>query len=274
MNAAIVVGLALAGAVAAQRTPVESVEVRKNITYYAGEDADKYRHRLDLYLPAGRKDVPVLIFVHGGGWRTGIKEQYAQIGDAFAARGIATAVINYRLSPKVEHPGHVRDVARAFAWARQHIAEYGGRPDAIFLSGHSSGGHLVALLGSDPRYLQEAGASFGDVKGVIPISGPFVVSARAGLFGPEAALHPDLVRAASPLAHVAGGHPPFLILYGDGDAGSTRDDAEKMAAALKSGGTRAEAREIAPRNHMQMVLELVRPDDPGARAIVEFITGR
>src|SRR5258707_6202119 len=108
-----------------------AVDVRTNITYYSGEGADKYRHRLDLYLPKGKRDVPVMMFVHGGGFTVGIKDQYAFVGQVFAANGIATAVINYRLSPKTSYPGHVQDVARAFAWLRAHAAEYGGNAEKL-----------------------------------------------------------------------------------------------------------------------------------------------
>src|ERR1043165_7914575 len=94
------------------------VDVRTNLTYYSGEGADKYRHRLDLYLPKGKRDVPMMMFVHGGGFTVGIKDQYAFVGQVLAANGIATAVISYRLSPKTSYPGHVQDVARAFAWLR------------------------------------------------------------------------------------------------------------------------------------------------------------
>ena len=193
------------------------IDVRTNITYYSGEAADKYRHRLDLYLPKRRRDVPVLIFVHGGGFTVGIKDQYAFMGQVFAARGIATAVISYRLSPKTTYPGHVQDVARAFAWAHAHIAEYGGRPDKIFVAGHSAGATLAALLGTDPVYLKEAGESLDHVAGVIPISGRFTPSGRSGMFQGAVPIDPDVVRNAAAIAHVAGPHPPFLILYGDRD---------------------------------------------------------
>ena len=111
----------------------DGVDVKTNLTYYTGEGADKYRHRLDLYLPKGKRDVPVMMFVHGGGFTVGIKDQYAFVGQVFAANGIATAVISYRLSPKTSYPGHVQDVARAFVWLRAHVAEYGGKADKIFV---------------------------------------------------------------------------------------------------------------------------------------------
>ena len=248
-----------------------AVDVRTNITYYSGEGADKYRHRLDLYLPKGQRDVPVMMFVHGGGFTVGIKDQYGFMGQVFAARGIATAVISYRLSPKTTYPGHVQDVARAFAWVHAHIAEYGGRPDKIFVAGHSAGATLVALLGADPVYLKDVGESLDHVAGVIPISGSFTASARSGMFQGSMPIDPEVLRNASAIAHVAGQHPPFLILYGDKDAPRTGEDAEQMAKALKAAGTPADVHEIADHAHMDMVTGMTSPDDTGLRFVLEFI---
>src|SRR6516162_4378454 len=170
--------VASAGQIRAAERPF-AVDVRNNLTYYSGEGADKYRHRLDFYVPKGQRDVPVVLFVHGGGFTVGIKDQYGFVGDVLASRGIATAVISYRLSPKTSYPGHVQDVARAFAWVRAHAAEYGGRADRIFVSGHSAGATLVAMLGSDGAYLKEVGESLDHIAGVIPISGSFTQSSRS-----------------------------------------------------------------------------------------------
>jgi acetyl esterase/lipase len=248
-----------------------ALDVRTNITYYSGEGADKYRHRLDLYLPKGQRDVPVMMFVHGGGFTVGIKDQYAFMGQIFAARGIATAVISYRLTPKTTYPGHVQDVARAFAWMRAHIAEYGGRPDKIFIAGHSAGATLIAMLGADPAYLKEVGESLDHISGVIPISGSFTASARSGMFQGSIPIDPEVIRNASAIAHVQGPHPPFLILYGDKDLPRTGEDAQQMAKALKAAGTPADVHEIADHAHMDMVTGMTSPDDPGLRFAVEFI---
>jgi acetyl esterase/lipase len=139
--------------------PRTAVEAHTNLTYYSGEGADKYRHRLDLYVPKGKRDVPVMMFVHGGGFTVGIKDQYAFVGQVFAGYGIATAVISYRLSPKTSYPGHVQDTARAFAWLRAHVAEYGGKADKIFISGHSAGATLIGMLGSSAQLKRWASRS-------------------------------------------------------------------------------------------------------------------
>jgi acetyl esterase/lipase len=248
-----------------------AIDTHTNLTYYAGEGADKYRHRLDLYVPKGKRGEPVMMFVHGGGFTVGIKDQYAFVGQVFAAYGIATAVISYRLSPKTSYPGHVQDVARAFAWIRAHAGEYGANADKIFISGHSAGATLVAMVGSDPAYLQEIGESLDHVAGVIPISGSFTQGGRSAMFQTFPAPDPEVVQNASAINHVTGSHPPFLILYGDRDMPRTGDDAQQMAKALKDAGNSADAHEIAGHAHMDMITGVMNPSDQGLRFMLAFI---
>jgi acetyl esterase/lipase len=248
-----------------------AVDVRTNITYYSGEGADKYRNRLDLYLPKGQRDVPVMVFVHGGGFTVGIKDQYGFVGEVLASRGIATAVISYRLTPKTSYPGHVQDVARAFAWVRAHAAEYGGKADKIFVSGHSAGATLVAMLGSDPAYLKEVGESLDHIAGVIPISGSFTQSSRSAMFQGAVPVDSETLRNASAINHVAGPHPPFLILYGDKDSPRTGQDAEAMAKAMLAAGGAADVHEVADHAHMDMITGIMSPSDPGLKFILDFV---
>jgi acetyl esterase/lipase len=247
------------------------VDVRANVTYYAGEGADKYRHRLDLYLPKGQRNVPVLVFVHGGGFTVGIKDQYRFVGEVLASQGIATAVISYRLTPKTSYPGHVQDVARAFAYVRAHAAEFGGDATRIFIAGHSAGATLVAMLGADAAYLKEVGESLDHIAGVIPISGSFTQSSRSAMFQGAVPVDPETVRNASAINHVAGAHPPFLILYGDKDAARTGQDAEEMAKALRAAGCVADVHELADHAHMDTITGIMSPSDPGLKFILEFV---
>ena len=115
----------------------------------------------------------MLLFVHGGRWTTGNKNLYPGIGESLARHGVGVVICNYRLSPAVKHPAHVQDVARAFAWTQSNIASYGGKPDRLFVCGHSAGGHLVALLATDPKYLKAEKLSPSDIRGVVPISGVY-----------------------------------------------------------------------------------------------------
>ena len=138
------------------------VDTVKDVAYNDAPDADADKQTLDLYLPKGQKDFPVLFFVHGGTWKSGDRKQYPRLGEAFASRGLGTVVINYRLSPKVQHPAHIQDVAKAFAWTCANIGKYGGDADQIFCMGHSAGGHLVSLLATDESYLKAEKRSFAE----------------------------------------------------------------------------------------------------------------
>lgn len=140
------------------------------------------RHKLDLFVPqpeTGKR--PVVLFVHGGTWMIGDKNFfgiYRGVGRHLAKNGVVCVSINYRLSPLVKHPEHVKDVARAYAWVRQNIHRYGGDPDCIFLAGHSAGAHLISLLALDDGYLKNPGLghdakSVQSLKGVIAMSGVY-----------------------------------------------------------------------------------------------------
>jgi acetyl esterase/lipase len=242
------------------------VEVVKDVAYSDAKDADEVRHKLDLYLPKGQKDFPVLLFIHGGGWRNGSKNGFAKQGQLLARNGVGVVAANYRLSPKVKHPGHIMDVARAFAWTHQHIAKYGGRPDQLFVSGHSAGGHLAALLATDDRYLKAEKLARKDVKGVIPISGVFRVGGgRLGeVFGDA-----DSSREASPLTHVRADLPPFLVLYAEKEP--LGKQAEEFGRALEKGKCAVKVVSAPDRDHGSIMRKMVTQDDPVTQVVLGFI---
>ncbi len=141
-------------------------------------DADELQ-TLDVFAPREARGLPVVLMAHGGGWTIGDKNlfgRYRNVGRTLARHGVVAVMVNYRLSPKVRHPEHARDVARAFAWVRRHVREYGGDPDRIVLAGHSAGAHLVSLLAVDPSFFQDKELKLTErdraaVRGVIAISG-------------------------------------------------------------------------------------------------------
>jgi acetyl esterase/lipase len=249
------------------------VSVRKDLAYYSGEGADAVRHRLDLYLPEGKKDVPMILFIHGGAWRSGSKELYAPLARTFVQRGIGVAVANYRLSPGVQHPEHLRDVARAFAWVAAHAKEHGADPSRLYLMGHSAGAHLVALLALDPRYLQAERLTSAAVRGVIGVSGPYALgpSGFENVFGMDEAKRKD----AFPLSHVndleAKAIPPFLLQVADGDYPGLPAVARQLEGALSGRGVKVRRDEIGNRTHITIIARMAQADDPAVKQIVEFV---
>ncbi len=246
------------------------VESILDVPYYEGPDADPIKHKLDLFLPKGCKDFPVLIFVHGGAWVTGDRNLYGSFGKTFAKNGIGTVVISYRLTPKVQHPGHIEDVARAFAWTHKNIGKYGGRADQIFVTGQSAGGHLTALLATNEIYLAAQGLSLKDIKGAVPISGVYQFSGRWSERvigkGQESA------DSASPLKQITGKEPPFLILYADNDMAGCARMSQQFSKQLEEKKVEASVKEIRDRNHITIMVRLMFSDvDPCAQELLKFV---
>lgn len=119
--------------------------------------ADK--QKLDVYSAIGGPQGearPVVVWVHGGGWRHGDKDNRSgvKLCKTWANAGIVVVNLNYRLTPDVMHPAHVDDVAAGIAWVQKNIAKHGGDPKKVYMLGHSAGAHLVALVATNPEYLK------------------------------------------------------------------------------------------------------------------------
>jgi acetyl esterase/lipase len=242
------------------------VEVHKDIPYIEGKDVDE-RQKLDLYLPKGTKDYPVLFFIHGGAWTAGSRSGFDKIARTYAKNGVGFVSTGYRLSPKVQHPAHIQDVARGFAWTVANIGKYGGNADAIFVSGHSAGGHLAALLATDEDYLKAEKLSLSNIKGVIPVSGVYVAPRMKNVFGDDA----EAIKKASPHNHVAEKLPPFLIVYAENDLSDLGKQAEAFAPALKEKKVEATLVKGKDRNHGSIMMKQSDEDDPATQAVLEFI---
>src|SRR5262245_20835374 len=243
------------------------VAVHKDIPYVEGKDVDE-RQKLDLYVPKGARDYPTLFFIHGGAWTGGSRSGFDRIGRTFARNGVAFIWTGYRLSAQVQQPAHIQDVAKGFAWTVANIGKYGGNPGALFVSGHSAGGHLTALLATDDDYLKAEKLSLSNIKGAIPVSGVFVVSPRMkNVFGDDA----EVCKKASPQNHVREGLPPFLILYGDSELAGLGKQAEAFAPALKEKKVEATIVMGKDRNHGSIMMRMADADDPATQAVLEFI---
>lgn len=295
---ACVAGLALLASFAPTLRAAEAkkyeVEVIRDLAYVEGKEAES-RHKLDIYVPRGKKDYPVVFFVHGGAWMYGSKDVlglYSSVGRFLAECGLGAVLPNYRLSPWVKHPEHIRDVARAFAWTEKHIARYGGDPKRLFVGGHSAGGHLAALLATDEKYLRAEGLTRQSIRGVIAVSGVYRIPDKLALAMPALGAHaegkaevelsfnpfdivfgrePSERRAASPVSHITEGLPPFLVVWAERDLPLLPEMAEEFVQALQKKKIDVEPLKVPDRRHSSVIFRAVTRDDPTARAILDFV---
>jgi acetyl esterase/lipase len=229
-------------------------KVLKDVAYGPHE-----RNKLDLYIPPADRPLPLVIWVHGGGWEGGSK---AGGGPAIMLlnKGYAVASINYRLSQHAVFPAQIQDCRAAVRHLRSMAKENNLDADHFGAWGASAGGHLVALLGTcgETDFPDEAGATkvSAGVQAVCDWFGPadFVhwgehdatesgngrPNAIARLLGGRVAEKLDLAKAASPVTHVAKASAPFLIVQGDRDNIVPPQQSEVLTAALKKAGVEAE----------------------------------
>ncbi len=243
-----------------------SVKVMSNIAY----GGDK-RQVLDIFLPAKSGTFPVMIFVHGGAWSSGDRDMYGSVGYFYAKNGYATVIVDHRLSPDVKHPAHIEDVAMAFAWVKSHISNYGGDPEKIYLSGHSSGAHLISLLVTNQRYLVKEGVRKSDIKGITAISGVYSIGTTVSIAGyghvfPNSEDKYD----ASPINFIEKDIPPFLIIYAENDLMTLAGQSTSFHKALKAKGVPATIHCVKGENHSTILFDCVTPNRV-SKIILDFM---
>ncbi len=242
--------------------PISSnVEVLGGISYTEGSPAegsniDADKHKLDLYLPRDKKKFPVLVFVHGGAWRTGDRSQYEALGERFARAGVGVAIPSYRLMPRSPHPAQIEDLAAAFAWVVRNIPQHGGDPARIYLSGHSAGAHLAALLALDEKYLKKFDLAPAAIRGVIAMSGIYEVDHLDAFL--VSGGDPGAKHDASPLAHITSRAPDFLISYCQWDYLGLPRQARDLTEALRKNFVPARLLYVPGENHISEVVSLMR----------------
>jgi acetyl esterase/lipase len=229
----------------------EGVKVLRDLQYVEGGHE---RNRLDLYLPEKAEGrLPLVVWIHGGGWRAGSKENCPAV--PLAAKGYAVASINYRFSQHAVFPAQIHDCKAAIRWLRANAAKYHLDPDHIGVWGSSAGGHLVAMLGTtgDVKDLEGTGGNLGQssrVQCVVDWFGPSNMatmgkqadqpgSPESQLIGGPIPENPEKARRASPLTYVGKNSAQFLIMHGDKDNTVPLNQSEVLADALKKAGVEA-----------------------------------
>ena len=217
------------------------------------------RQQLDVY--ASRRAggaAPVVVFLYGGRWKYGSKDDYLLIGNAFVRRGWVTVVPDYRLYPDVLFPAWVEDGATAVRWTVDNIERFGGDPRRIIVVGHSAGGHTAALLGLQEDYLRDAGVPPETVKGFVSIAGPVDTSWTAPdvqrLMGPR-----EGWPRTYPATHVDGDAPPMYFMHGTSDDVVFAASSERLAERIHRSGGCARAKLYRGLGHIDIAVALGIP---------------
>lgn len=226
-----------------------SIETTRNIRYAQGAGR---RHLLDVYRPRGGvQGAPVLLQIHGGGWTIGNKQTQAlPLMVHMAARGWVCVAANYRLSPKATFPDHLVDLKLALRWIREHIAEYGGDPEFVAVTGGSAGGHLTAMMAltaGDPEF--QPGFEHADmrVQAAVPFYGVYDFTNGSGrgrgddgmggfveriVMKKKVKSDPEAFRRASPIHHLGPDAPPFMVVHGTNDSLAPFEEARDFVERL------------------------------------------
>lgn len=220
---------------------------------------------LDLYLPGDEfANRPGIVFIHGGGWRSGSKNQFRRQAAYFASKGYVGICITYRLSGEAVFPAAVEDCKCAVRWLRAHAEEYDVDSGRIAAAGGSAGGHLASMLGVLDGYSHfEGTGGYADysskVNAVISFNGVAYLSidvrderipaAVVQFIGSTYQDHPELYRQASPIRHVDKEDPPFLFIHGTGDTTVPHKQSVDFAEALNKAGVHAELFSVKGQSH-------------------------
>ena len=245
------------------------VGVSKNILY-----GDEPNQDLDIYYPkpltkamksknvtddnAINDSYPMVVFVHGGSWESGNKDEYAFVGQSLAQAGYVTAVINYRKAPEHLYPDYVQDAAQAIAWSYKNAKSLHADPKRLAVIGHSAGAFNAVAAVANEDFLAPYGVKPNDIAAVIGIAGPYSYDFRK--FSSRTAFGSDATpETVMPDRQIKGAQPPYLLLTAEKDKIVHVTNTTKMTQALKAAGVKVETGEIAGASHATSIGAMAPP---------------
>jgi len=242
-----------------------AVNIKRDVPYSLVDKGEF--NKLDIYYPkikGNSKDV--LIFIHGGSWRSGNKKKYWWLGRNFARKNTVTVIINYPLSPKSQYQEMAFECAEAVNWVQKNIGLYGGDPSRIFLMGHSAGGHLAALINQDTRYFNKIGIK-NPVKGVILNDAfgldmyQYITSDPNGIQVPDFiqtfTTNPEVWKEASPINYLSKPSNPYLIFTGQKTFNAIKLQSPLFYNKIKQGQKTSKLIEIKGKKHVGMITQMI-----------------
>lgn len=247
---------------------------------YNSSNTSQAAQQLNVFAPAKKNEgKPVFIFIHGGNWNSGNKKLYSYFGSRLARKGIVTVIPDYPKSPGANYNDMAEDMAAAVKWVKENISAYGGDSNRIFISGHSAGGHLAALISIKEDYFKKEKIP-NPVKGIILID-----AAGLDMYGylkeenlPAGDTYfdtfsndPATWKAASPIYFLHNGMPPMLIYQGGKTYPSISSSNEKFTDSLKRYDTKFSYHLLPGKKHVAMITQFFNPYNKRYREMIDFM---
>lgn len=223
--------------------------------------------RLDIF-PAARSGAAILVFIHGGYWHTFSSKEFSFVASGPVSAGVTTVVINYALCPKVTIEEIVRQSRAAVAWVYSNAEAFDGDCTRIYVSGHSAGGHLTAMLALTD-WEGEYGLPGDVIKGATAISGLYDLAPFPYTFlQPKLQLGYDQVFRNSPILHIPESAPPLLVAYGDIETDEFKRQSEEHLDAWRTKGLDGEILILQGKNHYEVIDGFLDAESPLCSAIL------
>lgn len=258
----------------------KGIDIERNVAY-TSQSRDQADNLLDIYYPED-KAVPkdVLVFIHGGSWNSGKKETYWWLGKNMARKNVVTVIINYGLSPQYQYEKMAGDCALALKWVSRNIGYYGGRSDRIYVMGHSAGGHLAALINSDPRFLAQEdtpnpirGVILNDVFGLdmFEYLNSAVSNERNDSFLITFSKDKETWKIGSPINYLQNVNNPMLIFVGERTYPAIKVQSDRLYYELSKANKPAELKLIRRKKHVAMISHMINPANQLYAYILDFM---
>ena len=254
-----------------QRKIAESARVRAKLGGLRDVAYGPSKHELLDVFTCGRPGAPTLIFIHGGAWKAGHKDEVSFFAEHFVAAGANCIAVNFALVPEVRLAEQVRQAAASIAWAWRNAARYGGDPEKLYVTGHSSGGHVTGMM-IVTRWQAEFGVPNTILKGAAPFSGmfdlePVQLSWRNSYLG----LTRDEALALSPIRRIPDHELKLVIGYGEGELAEFQRQSRDFAAAWRARNFPCTEIVVPKLNHFEVQQLYGKPDSIVVRAILDMM---
>ena len=247
---------------------------------YNNNDTGRSAQELNVFAPSQKNKLkPVFIFVHGGNWNSGNKKLYSYFGNRMARKGVVTVIPDYPKSPKAGFNEMAKDIAAAVKWTKENILAYGGDSNRIFISGHSAGGHLAALISIKEDYFKAEGIA-NPIKGIILIdaAGLDMYEYLKEEHLPEGDTYlntfsnnPITWKAASPIYFLHNNMPPMLVYQGSKTYPSISSGNKKFTDSLKKFDVKFNYQILPGKKHVPMITQFFNPYNRRYKEIVSFM---